>query len=48
MAGGLAVFLLQAAELAALAWIPFIGAGRAAARARIFSLTRCGFGLRGF
>ena len=48
MAGGLSVFLLQAAELAALAWIPFIGAGLAAARALTFSLTRCGVGLRGF
>jgi hypothetical protein len=48
MAGGLSVFIAQSAIITALAFIPFVGGALAAAQAFAFSLSNCGFGLRGF
>jgi hypothetical protein len=48
MAGGLGDFALKSAAIAAAALIPFFGAAAAAALAVGFSLSDCGFGLRGF
>ncbi|MGH2681965.1 MAG: peptidoglycan DD-metalloendopeptidase family protein [Actinomycetota bacterium] len=48
MAGGLDDFLLKSAAIAAAALIPFVGAAAAAALAFGFSLSDCGYGLRGF
>jgi murein DD-endopeptidase MepM/ murein hydrolase activator NlpD len=48
MAGGLSDFIWQSAFIAGLAAIPIIGGGLAAAQAYAYSLSHCGFGLRGF
>jgi hypothetical protein len=48
MAGGLSLFIIQSAVIASYLWIPYVGPGLAAARAFLYSLSHCGFGLRGF
>jgi tetratricopeptide (TPR) repeat protein len=48
MAGGLSLFIIQSAVIASYLWIPYVGPGLAATRAFLYSLSHCGFGLRGF
>jgi hypothetical protein len=48
MAGGLALFVAQSASIVAALAIPIIGVGIAAGLALTYSLSSCGYGLRGF
>jgi tetratricopeptide (TPR) repeat protein len=48
MAGGIPLFAGQSASIVAALLIPFFGAGVAAALAFGYSLSDCGYGLRGF
>ena len=48
MAGGIPLFAGQSASIVAALLIPFFGAGVAAGLALAYSLSDCGYGLRGF
>ncbi|HEX6307289.1 MAG TPA: tetratricopeptide repeat protein [Longimicrobiales bacterium] len=48
MAGGLTLFAAQSGSIAAALLIPIFGAGIAAGLALAYSLSDCGYGLRGF
>jgi hypothetical protein len=48
MAGGLSLFAVQSAAITAALFIPIFGPGIAAGLALTYSLSDCGYGLRGF